>query len=196
MDGASAFRRAFHLASPVFLGYYLLPEFLAPNVTRTAVTLLLLGTAGCIEIARIALGLRMFGMRPYEGQRVSAYAQGSLGLAFGLFVIRDPRIVVPAFVGMAWIDPLCALGRKKGWPRAVSIAGYAVVFFVATSLVEAFVGLYGLPTRILFTALATGTAIAVEGTRIAQLDDDLLMQVVPMSVVAAAQTALGAAGLL
>src|SRR3990170_5404853 len=100
MDGAVAFRRAFHVASPLFLGYYLIPEDLGGGITRMALTLLFLGTAACVEIARIALGVRLFGMREYEGERVSAYAQGSLGLAFGLFVIQDPRIVVPVFIGM------------------------------------------------------------------------------------------------
>ena len=128
MEGASAFRRAFHLASPVFLGYYALPGDLGGGITRTAVTLLFLGTAACVEIARIALGVRLFGMREYEGERVSAYAQGSLGLAFGLFVIQDPRIVVPVFIGMAWIDPLCALARKKGWYRGIPILAYAALF--------------------------------------------------------------------
>src|SRR2546427_1951978 len=113
MDGNAAFRRAMHIVSPVFLSFYLLPEDLRPGsgVTRTSVTLLFLGTAACIEIARIALGVRLFGMRPYEGQRVSAYAQGALGLGLALFLFGDllggraPYFVVPVFLGMAWIDP-------------------------------------------------------------------------------------------
>src|SRR2546429_559375 len=58
MDVSSTFRRAFHLISPVFMAYYLLPEELGGGITRTSVTLLFLGTAACIEVSRIALGLR------------------------------------------------------------------------------------------------------------------------------------------
>ena len=135
MDRNAVFRRTFHVVSPVFLGYYLLPESLGGGITRTALSFLFVGTALCIEIARIALGIRILGMRPYEGQRVSAYAQGLLGLAFGLFVIRDPRIVVPVFLGMAWIDPLAALCRRRGWSRITPTTAYFGLF-LSTTIVD------------------------------------------------------------
>lgn len=178
MDGSSAFRRAFHLASPVFLAYYLLPEDLGGGISRTAATLLFLGTAACIEIARMALRIPLLGLRGYEGRRVSAYAQGSLGLAIGLFLIQDPRIVVPVFLGMAWIDPLAAFARRRGWPRAVITAAYFGLFFGTASLMNAFAPTYAL----LYGAVATVCAILVEGPKLPQVDDDLLMQVVPYTV--------------
>jgi hypothetical protein len=195
MDGGSAFRRTFHVASPVFLLYFAVPEVLGPALTRTAVTLLFLGTAWCIEIARIALGLRLIGMRVYEGQRVSAYAQGSVGLAFALFLVADPRIVVPVFVGMAWIDPLAHLARKRGWPRVVPAAAYAAVFLAASVAIEAAFGGFPWPTRLVFAVLATASAIAVEGPFLHQIDDDLLMLVVPMTILVVAGAALAALGL-
>src|SRR5437773_1697822 len=136
MDRHAVFRRSFHIISPIFLGYYLLPESLGGGITRTALSVVFVGTALCIEIARIALNIRLLGLRPYEGQRVSAYAQGLLGLAFGLFVIRDPRIVVPVFLGMAWVDPLAALCRRRGWPRFVPTAAYLVLFLSTVFLTE------------------------------------------------------------
>ena len=100
MDRSAGFRRVFHILSPVFLSYYLLPDQITPNITRVSLAVLFVGTAGCIEIARIALRVRLFGMRPYEGQRVSAYAHGLLGLVIGIFVVGDPRLVVPAFLAL------------------------------------------------------------------------------------------------
>src|SRR5439155_1684572 len=127
MDRHAVCRRSFHSFSPIFLGYYLLPESLGGGITRTALSVVFVGTALCIEIARIALNIRLLGLRPYEGQRVSAYAQGLLGLAFGLFVIRDPRIVVPVFLGMAWMlprhsraHPFVIRIRSFGWTRSIS----------------------------------------------------------------------------
>lgn len=175
MDGGAAFRRAFHIISPIFLGYYLLPENFGGGITRTAVTLLFLGTALCVEIARIALGIKLFGMRPYEGQRVSAYAQGTLGLAFGLLIIRDPRIVVPVFLGMAWIDPLAAYCRKRGWSRTIPGLAYFVLFLTTMVVMQAF----AFPNALLFSLAATAIALVAEGPKIPQIDDDLLMQVVP-----------------
>lgn len=187
MDGSAAFRRAFHIASPVFLGYFLLPEELPGGISRIAVTILFVGTALCIEIARIALGIRMFGMRPYEGQRVSAYAQGLLGLAFGLLVIADPRVVVPVFLGMAWIDPLSAMARRRGWPRVGPTIAYALLFLGTILVMDAF----PLPAAILLTAVATSLAMVAEGPKIPQIDDDLLMQVLPYVVLYALVIWLG-----
>jgi hypothetical protein len=188
MDGNAAFRRAMHILSPIFLSYYLLPEPLGGGITRTSVTLLFLGTAACIEIARIALGIRLFGMRPYEGQRVSAYAQGALGLGLAFFLFGDllgtraPYLVVPVFLGMAWIDPLAALARRRSWPRSAVVAAYFVLF-LATEY--AMLGIRAWSWQFLFAVIATGSAMIVEGPKHAQLDDDLLMLVVPLAVLTA-----------
>jgi len=178
MERNAAFRRVFHILSPAFLAYYLIPETLVHGITRMGVSVLFVGTALCIEIARIALGIRLLGLRPYEGQRVSAYAQGLLGLAFGLFVIRDPRIVVPVFLGMAWIDPFAALCRKSGWSRIVPTGAYLGLFLGTTLIMKSF----ALPNALLFALAATATAMLMEGPKFRQIDDDLLLQVVPMTV--------------
>jgi len=193
MDVDSVLRRAFHVISPVFLGYYLLPESLGGGITRTSVTLLFVATAACIEIARIALGIRMFGMRPYEGQRVSAYFQGALGLAVGLFLVRDPAIVVPVFLGMAWIDPLAALARKRTWPRSLVVGAYFGLF-LGTEFVMNVVP--SLTWQFVLALIATAAAMIVEGPKHPQVDDDLLMLLVPMAVLWAVAVALGAPGLL
>ncbi len=178
MDRAVTFRRVFHLVSPAFLSYYILPDQITPNIGRLSLTLLFIGTAGCVEIARIALGVKLFGMRPYEGQRVSAYAQGMVGLVYGLFVIRDPRIVVPVFLGMAWIDPLAAYCRTHGHSRIIPTGTYLGVFVAAELLMRSF----SVPYTLLYGAVATAAAVLAEGPKIPQVDDDLLMQVIPMTV--------------
>ncbi len=186
MDRSAIFRRIFHVASPAFLAYYLIPVNVTSNITRLSLALLFIGTAGCIELARIALGLRLFGMRPYEGQRVSAYAQGLLGLTVGIFLVPlfvSPErlaesVVVPVFFGMAWIDPLRSLCRKKRWPVVLPISAYALLFFVAQSLVGA---VPSWTAQLVYTATATVVAMSVEGPRIPQVDDDLMMQILPMA---------------
>lgn len=187
MDGAATFRRAFHLASPLFLSYYILQDPLGANIPKAAVALLFIGTATCIEVARMALGVRLFGMRPYEGARVSAYYQGLVGLAFGLFVVQDPRIVVPVFLGMAWVDPLAAFARKRGWRREIFVVAYAAVFLGA----ELAMGSFGVPYAVAYAGAATAAATFVEGPKIPNVDDDLLMQVVPMILMVALIGAFG-----
>ncbi len=179
MDHSATFRRIFHVASPAFLAYYVIPENVTPNITRLSLAVLFIGTAGCIEIARIALGLRMFGLRPYEGQRVSAYAQGLLGLTIGILVFPE-WIVVPVFVGMAWIDPMRSVCRKRGWSVVLPIAAYAALFLALEFLVP---GVPSIAGRVIYAAVATVVAMAVEGPRIPQVDDDLMMQLLPMAAV-------------
>ncbi len=191
MDHSAVFRRIFHIVSPAFLAYYLIPETVTPNITRLSVTLLFIGTAGCIEIARIALGLRLFGMRPYEGQRVSAYAQGLLGLVIGIFLFPE-LIVVPVFLGMAWIDPLRSWCRRRQRPAVLAIAAYAVLFFAAQTLIG---GVPSLTARLAYAAVATTVAMSVEGPRIPQVDDDLMMQVLPMVALFVAMALLPPTGL-
>ncbi len=188
------------MVSPAFLYYYLIPDNVTPNITRLSLALLFIGTAGCVEIARISLGLRLFGMRPYEGQRVSAYAQGLIGLTIGIFlvpvfVVPDrlaESVVVPVFIGMAWVDPLRSLCRKHGWPVVVAIAAYAILFFAAQSLVG---GVPSWTARVAYAAVATVVAMAVEGPRIPQVDDDLMMQILPMAALVVAMAVLPPTGL-
>ncbi len=180
MDRSAAFRRVFHLVSPAFLAYYLIPVQVTPNISRLSLLVLFVGTAACVEIARIALGIRLFGMRPYEGQRVSAYAQGLLGLVVGIFVIQNPLIVVPVFMGMAWIDPLRSLCRRRRWTVVLPIAAYAALFFTMQTVIP---GIPSVTARVLYAAVATVVAMAVEGPRIPQVDDDLMMQILPMAAV-------------
>lgn len=192
------FRRAFHLASPVFLVYYWIPECVtrpdltagqcpaAGGLTREGLMLLFLGTALCIEVARIALRIPIFGMRGYEAQRVSAYAWGTVGLALA-FVLFPPVLVVPAFCGMAWIDPLCAWARKKGRHPWIPAIAYAAVF---ASLLAAIGGTPPLEV-VALTAVATPVAIYAEHVDIKRVDDDFLMTIAPLVAATLASYAIG-----
>ena len=191
MDHSAVFRRVFHVVSPAFLAYYVIPVQVTPNITRLSLAILFIGTAGCIEIARIALGLRLFGMRPYEGQRVSAYAQGLLGLVIGI-AFFPPVIVVPVFLGMAWIDPLRSWCRRRRWSVVLPIAAYAALFLAAQTLMG---NVPSVLARVAYAAVATIVAMSVEGPRIPQVDDDLMMLLLPMAALFVAMALLPPTGL-
>src|SRR5207247_8547393 len=68
------FRRLFHLASPVFLAYYWIPEDLgATGIRKEALLLLAVGTVLVVDVARIALPIPFFGLPTYEAGRAPAY---------------------------------------------------------------------------------------------------------------------------
>ena len=171
------FRRLFHLASPVFLVYYWIPPDLAGGLARQGLLFLFLGSALCVEVARIALRIPVFGMRAYEAARFSAYAWGMIGLALG-FLFFPWILVIPAFCGMAWIDPLAAWSRRTGRYPWLPAAGYAAAF-AGILLV---LGVLSVPEVAALTAIAVPVALLAEYPDIRVVDDDFLMTIAPLLV--------------
>jgi len=174
------FRRLFHLASPVFLLYYWIPQDLGnatTGLTREAILSLAVGTVLAVDVARLALRIPVFGLRKYEAGRMSAYAWGTIGLALAL-VFFPPILVIPVFCGMAWIDPLCAWSRRTGRYPWLPAFGYALAFAFLLG------GIGGLnPIEIAaLAAIATPVALLVEYPDVRVVDDDFLMTIVPLLV--------------
>jgi hypothetical protein len=175
--GPRLFRRLFHLASPVFLLYYWIPEDLGgTGIRRQALLLLAVGTVLSVDVARIALRIPVFGLRKYEAGRLSAYAWGTIGLALGL-ALFPPILVIPVFCGMAWIDPLCAWSRASGRYPWLPAIGYAAMF--ASLLVIVRGGLSPLAI-VALTAIATPVGLLAESVDLRLVDDDFLMTIVPL----------------
>src|SRR5207245_10728117 len=87
--------------------------------------------------------------------------------------------VVPGSLAMAWIDTRVALARRRSWLRAAVVAAY---FVLSLASEDAMLGSRAWSWQFLFAVVATGSAMIVEGPKHAQLDDDLLMLVVPLTV--------------
>lgn len=183
-------RRAFHLTSPVWLIWYWMPPDAWVGVRKEAVLVSFLCLALLIEAARLISGRQLLGMREYESGRISAFAWGSLGLALGLFFFPG-EIVIVTFWGMAWIDPLCLYARRKGGYPYVPLVAYltlAVVLSLAVVPTAAY-QTTALPAwRVfLYAPLAAILAVAVEKPNLRHVDDDFLMNVVPLLGLAAVQ---------
>ena len=106
---------------------------------------------------------------------MSAFAWGTIGLALAL-ALFPPLLVIPAFCGMAWIDPLCAWSRRTGRYPWLPAVAYALVFAFLTG---GFGGLTILKVAAL-TAIATPLALLAEYPDIRVVDDDFLMTMVPL----------------
>ncbi len=188
MDRSTFVRRAFHLASPAWLVWYWMPPDSWVGVRKELVLLLFLCGALLIEATRLITGRHILGLRAHERERVSAYAQGGLGLAIGLLFFPG-EYVIPAFCGMAWIDPLCAYTRRtRGYPwfPLVAYTVLATFLFLVVVPLAAF-GTTPVPwTRVAFLApSAAVAAIAVERPNLKHVDDDFIMHIVPLLVLTA-----------
>jgi hypothetical protein len=174
-DAGSAFRRAFHIASPAFLVYYLLPADLWIGFSKVYLTLLLWSVTLVIEILRLAFDVDLIGLRDYERGQISAYFWGGTGLTIGLLLFPPPLVVV-AMCGMAWIDPLCAWTREKGGYPVVPLISYGAV---AAALLWALTGWSPVEVAMV-AAVAAFMAVAAEYPTIKYIDDDFTMQIVPL----------------
>ncbi len=174
-------RRILHVASPLFLLYYTFPSDTWIGIPRELLVLGILLFFLVGEVVRIWRRWRIPGLRAYEADQISAFTWGGMALALALLIFPMP-LVVPAVVGMAWVDPLCARTRGgRGYPWLPLLA-YGLVAGSAFA-VEAQLGWLApqLPTIALLTAVATATAIAAEAPRVAYVDDDFRMLIVPLA---------------
>ena len=180
-------RRAFHLTSPVWLVWYWMPPDSWVGVRKEGVLLFFLCGALLIEAGRLIRGKRIPGLRDYESDRISAYAWGAIGLAFGLLFFPG-ELVIPTFWGMAWIDPLCGYVRKRGGSPGYLVAAYVLLWLAVSALIVP-QALYQTtpitgPEVILFAPIAAALAVAAEKPDLKHVDDDFLMFVVPLLVLA------------
>lgn len=176
-------RKAFHLASPAWLVWYWLPPDAWIGVRKEAVLIVLLSVTLLIEAGRLISGRHLLGFRDYESDRLSANAWGALGLAMALLFFPG-QFVIPAFWGMAWIDPLCAYTRKHGGYPWVPLAAYALLaalllLFVVPLAVYQTTAVPP-PRMALYVPLAAVAAIASERPKLRHVDDDFIMHVVPL----------------
>lgn len=182
MEKGQLVRRIVHLSTPVFLVYYFLPDPLWDGGLRRLLGLLLLLAAVLVaEGLRLIFRPRIVGMRDYEETQISAGAWAAIGMTVA-FVFFPLGYSAPALMGMGWIDPLMGDMRKAGsayYPYMPMLA----YFFIALVSMSA---IMGLSAEVLAASIvATPVAILAERMKSRIVDDDFLMIVVPLIVIAA-----------
>ncbi len=188
MDRELAFRKAFHLASPVWLVWYWMPPDAWVGVPKDFVLAFFFFGALAIEGVRLVTGWHLPGLRDYERNRLGAYAWGAVGLAFALLLFPG-ELVIPTFWGMAWIDPVCwYTKRRRGYPW-VPVAAYVALAAALMVLVVPLAPYHTAPLaawRIaLYAPVAAVLAVAAEAPNLRWIDDDFLMHIVPLLALAA-----------
>lgn len=168
-------RRAIHIASPVLLGYYLLPDDLYIGIPKLLVAAVFWLITLVVEVLRLLGRLELLGIRDYERGQVSAYFWGGTGLFLGLALFPPPFVVVAMF-GMAWIDPLSALTRRRGGYPYVPLTAYLLLASMGLALLTNF----DLPAILTLALIAAVVAVAAEYPRLRWIDDDFTMLMAPL----------------
>ncbi len=177
MEKAELFRRIFHMTAIVYLLYYLLPEELVPGFYKWYGVVIIVFITLIVEGMRIKRGALFFGLRKYEKRRMSAFAWFAIGMGIALLWFKMV-FVVPVVIGMAIIDPLIGeIKRKKEelYPFLPSLIYGLIVFLCLLLISERHIHL-----KILFTVVATISAISAEHYKSKYIDDDFLMIVIPL----------------
>ncbi|MFQ5908195.1 MAG: hypothetical protein ACE5JE_05145 [Thermoplasmata archaeon] len=168
-------RRAIHIVSPVLLGYYLLPDDLYIGVPKLLVAVVFWLVTLVVEVLRLLGRLEILGIRDYERGQVSAYFWGGTGLILGLALFPPPFVVVAMF-GMAWIDPLATLTRRRGGYPYVPLIAHLVLATVGLALLTTL----AFPAILTLALIAAVVAVAAEYPRLRWIDDDFTMLMVPL----------------
>ncbi|MDW5561766.1 MAG: hypothetical protein SA339_00960 [Methanomassiliicoccus sp.] len=175
MEPTAILRRIVHLSTPVFLVYYILPSPLWPGgPQKEAVLLLALAATLIFEAARLALGIRVPGMRPYEADQISAAAWAGIALTFS-FLFFPLELTAPVIFGMAWVDPVIGVVRRSKWYPWLPYALHLTIMMAVLALLVPLDLQWGVAA-----AVTSAVAIAAEGIKTSYVDDDILMIVVPL----------------
>jgi hypothetical protein len=174
-------RRLVHLCTPLFLVYYWLPEPLWPGgLTKEQGVVILLIVVLALEVVRLRHRWRIIGIREYEYGRMSAAAWAAIAMVI-TFLFFPFELAAPALIGMGLVDPLIGELRyhKSNLYPVLPIIVYFALILGTLSLTVAFDA-----RAIIASILATAIAIYLEKLRLPYLDDDFLMIVPPLLVMA------------
>jgi len=175
----SAVRRLVHTCIPVALVYYAAPADTWIGIDKTIILLGLLLFLTIFELVRLSYQIRIFGFRDYEMDTIGAYLWVGIGLTLA-FLFFDFIFVVPAVLGMAWVDPLNAVLRSRGsklYPWAPFLCYVTIALLALTYLSD-----FAIQKTALISVMGAISAIAAEHWKAKLIDDDFLMLVVPLVI--------------
>ena len=177
------FRRFNHAVVACYVVYFLLPPTLW-GVPRFAFAGSFWLATVMVEAVRLRSAREMPGMRDYEQRRIAGFLWFTTGttalLAAHEYLGVGQAVVMATIIAAAYTDPL--LGElKPRLPRQQALGGgivvafliYIVIFGMVDALSSAALG---------YALVAAVVMVAAELPSVKWLDDDLLMQLVPVAV--------------
>ena len=181
MDAGHVLRRIVHVSTPLFLVYYFLPDPLwIGGPTRVLTLIAIMAVVLIAEVLRLAYKPKIIGMREYEKYQVSAAAWAGIAMTIA-FLFFPFGYAAPAFMGMGWVDPVIGDLRRKNsslYPY-VPLVLYFLIAIISMSVI------IGPSIEVMIASLlATPAAIWAERPKSKYVDDDFLMIVVPLIVIA------------
>ncbi len=169
------YRRFNHTVAACFVIYFLFPQEIMGLDRIYLVILLWLIILG-IEYLRLNKNLNLFGMRDYESNRVA----GFVWFASGTFIILGfyemgafpQSLAIATIIMAAYTDPVIGEANHKLGDRW----GLGIGFVCSFAIYQLIVGV------IFYSVLGGLIAVLVERPKLKWFDDDLAMQIFPISI--------------
>jgi len=178
LEGDRLWRRALHVSGAFVLIYDLLPRGFFLVLPNEAVLLLALAAVLVLEAVRLARGVALPTLRPYEARRPASFAFYAVALVVAVLFFPEP-IAVAVVLGTALVDPLVGELRHAGPRRALNLGAPLAVYFGLAVGAFLGVGRWPIGDAVLLAALAAALGVGAERLRYRWLDDDLTMTLVP-----------------
>lgn len=187
VDRKRLFRRGFHALTSLFVVYWWFPERVVElDLTRQQVAVVGLALLASFEAYRIHKGWLFFGLREYERKHIAGYFWGASGYVVALLFFEQ-RFAMLTILGTTLVDPLLGEMRAGPWKKWGPPAGFGAWCAIAIACV-AFVPL---STPVYLIPLGAALAVAAEAVKMRPIDDNLVMNIVPLLSLTALAAILG-----
>lgn len=181
------FRRGFHALTSLFVVYWWFPERVVElDLSRDEIAIAGLLLLGCFEAYRIHKGWLFFGLREYEKKRPAGYFWGATGYVLALLLFEQ-RFAMITILGTTLVDPILGELRASDWKKMGPPAGFVAWCAVAYGCVL----LVPLTTPLVLIPIGALIAVFVEAPRVPNVDDNFVMNVVPLLSLTALAAVLG-----
>jgi len=169
------YRRFNHTVAACFVIYFLFPQEIM-GLDRIYLVILLWIIILGIEYLRLNKNLNLFGMRDYESDRVA----GFVWFASGTFIILGfyemgafpQSLAIATIIMAAYTDPVIGEANLKLGDRW----GFGIGFVCSFAIYQLIIGV------IFYSVLGGLIAVLVERPKLKWFDDDLAMQLFPISI--------------
>jgi len=166
--------------------YYWFPKRVVEwGVTREEITVAGVLILGLLEAVRLLRGKLVFPMREYERRQIGGHFWLVLGCAVAL-IFFDQRFAMLTILGTTLVDPLIGELRVRGSTTLALVAGFLAWCAVAALVVAA----TPLSTPLYLIPVGAAAAVGAAHFKIRHLDDNFLMNLVPLAVLAGLALAL------
>ncbi len=179
MDRATLFRRFLHCLMALAPAYYLLPvDVPVLEVGRWVLLVVFITAVVLVEVIRLLMGWKFFGLRPHERNQIASFVWAAAGVTAALWLFRED-VATAAIIGWAFVDPLAGELRRRDPRVSVSVAVPLAVYAALAAPALYMWGMLSLPSVAIVSAVGAVAAVLVERQKVRYIDDDFLMVVLP-----------------